>query len=97
MIAQAERVNISREVLEHGVIRAAGGDLRKAITYMQSAHRLYSAVKDGSGDFGVEEDAGESVAITAEMIADIAGVCIIAEPVFHRTIYVTHTHSSDHS
>lgn len=56
MIASAEGVDAEPGVLEL-ILRLANGDLRKAITYLQTAQRLHSASKpptpisDMSGEF----------------------------------------------
>lgn len=42
-VCQAENVNASDETLD-AVLRVSGGDMRKAITFMQSASQLYAGV-----------------------------------------------------
>ena len=63
-IAQAESVTCSREVLMK-MVKVADGDLRKAITFLQSAHRLQA----GAGA-GAEQ-------ITEDVVFDIAGVRLL--------------------
>lgn len=60
IVAQEQVSLVSDDVLNE-IINVSGGDLRKAITYLQSASRLSSAL-------------GEGVPVTKERIREIAGV-----------------------
>ncbi|KAK0633432.1 P-loop containing nucleoside triphosphate hydrolase protein [Immersiella caudata] len=64
-------------VLEEGavdaLIRCSDGDLRKAITYLQSAARLVSATAGGDDGDGDKMDV-DSKSITVKIVEDIAGV-----------------------
>ncbi|KAH8200715.1 hypothetical protein TruAng_005104 [Truncatella angustata] len=68
--------------LEHGaidaLIKCSEGDLRKAITFLQSAARLVGAIEkdeDGDGDLGDKMDVdGEKRSVSVRVIEDIAGV-----------------------
>ncbi|KAF8424676.1 P-loop containing nucleoside triphosphate hydrolase protein [Tirmania nivea] len=88
-IAECEQVKHEEGVVE-ALIRVSDGDLRKAITYLQSAARLYNppappAKKKGAGDeddrmSGVDEDEdmppqpAAPATITVRAIEEIAGV-----------------------
>lgn len=61
MIAKAEGVSFEDGVLET-LIKTSDGDLRRAITYLQSASRLHGV------------DTEKSSAITPQSITDVAGV-----------------------
>jgi replication factor C subunit 2/4 len=65
-IQKQESINIERDVLEE-VLKIASGDLRKAITLLQSAARLHSLV-DEDGDHNLENDQ-----VTIASIREIAG------------------------
>ncbi|KAI9597351.1 P-loop containing nucleoside triphosphate hydrolase protein [Syncephalis fuscata] len=54
-ICQQENVNCTDEVLE-ALVRVSGGDLRKAITFLQSAYRLH--ITDNISVLAIEEMAG---------------------------------------
>jgi replication factor C subunit 2/4 len=71
-IAQAEGVTVEDGTVD-ALIRCSEGDLRKAITYLQSAARLVGALakKEGDGDEAMDVD---SKAVTVKVIEDIAGV-----------------------
>lgn len=75
-IAVAEGVPIEDDAVD-ALIRCSEGDLRKAITYLQSAARLVGAVKaakndDAEGDDRMDVDDDQKV--TVKIIEDIAGV-----------------------
>ena len=75
-IAEKEKVPMAEGVVE-ALIQHSEGDLRKAITFLQSAARLVGAVgADGEGE--VEEDAMDvdevQKVVTVKSIEDIAGV-----------------------
>lgn len=71
-IAETEGVPLEDGVIDT-LIRCAEGDLRKAITYLQSAARLVGAgtQKDQEGDEAMDVD---KKAVTVKIIEDIAGV-----------------------
>jgi replication factor C subunit 2/4 len=76
-IANNEGVNLDDGAVE-ALIKCSDGDLRKAITFLQSATRLVGAarnrgVDDNRGDAMELDDPGAS-AITARIIQEIAGV-----------------------
>ncbi|KAI0200101.1 replication factor C subunit 2 [Astrocystis sublimbata] len=76
-IAEKEGVKIEEGAVD-ALIRCSEGDLRKAITFLQSAARLVGAVEKGEGEDGgedkmeVDEEAGKVVSV--KIIEDIAGV-----------------------
>lgn len=82
-IAKAEGVNCEDGVIDT-LIRVSDGDLRKAITYLQSAAKLHNPIKhavvDKDGDEEMEEggdgNAGEVAGepVTVRSIEEIAGV-----------------------
>lgn len=72
-IAEAEGVLLEDGVVDT-LIKCSEGDLRKAITFLQSAARLVGAgavKKDADGDEAMD---GERKAVTVKTIEDIAGV-----------------------
>ncbi|QPH00239.1 Subunit of heteropentameric Replication factor C (RF-C) [Epichloe festucae Fl1] len=72
-IAAAEGVSLEEGALD-ALIRCSEGDLRKAITFLQSAARLVGASalnKDGDGD---EEMDVDNKPVTVKIVEDIAGV-----------------------
>lgn len=71
-IAAAENVLVEDGAVD-ALIRCSEGDLRKAITFLQSAARLVGASgqKDIDGDDAMDED---RKAVTVKIIEDIAGV-----------------------
>ncbi|EGX90624.1 activator 1 41 kDa subunit [Cordyceps militaris CM01] len=72
-IATAESVPVDDGAID-ALIRCSEGDLRKAVTFLQSAARLVGAgaqPKDSDGDDDMEVD---KKAITVKIIEDIAGV-----------------------
>ena len=71
-IAELEGVPLEEGVLDT-LIKCAEGDLRKAITFLQSAARLVgaNAKKDAEGDDSMDVD---KKAVTVKIIEDIAGV-----------------------
>lgn len=75
-IAEKEGVAIEDAAVD-ALIKCSEGDLRKAITYLQSAARLVGAVataKDGSeSDDGMDIDVDHKV-VTVKIVEDIAGV-----------------------
>ncbi|KAJ6779384.1 hypothetical protein PWT90_03939 [Aphanocladium album] len=72
-IATAESVPVEDGAID-ALIRCSEGDLRKAVTFLQSAARLVGAgaqPKDSDGDEAMEVD---KKAVTVRIIEDIAGV-----------------------
>ena len=70
-IAEKEGVTLEVGALD-ALIRCSEGDLRKAITFLQSAARLVSAkTVDPDGD---EEMGSSSTPVTVKIIEDIAGI-----------------------
>ncbi|KAL6872653.1 P-loop containing nucleoside triphosphate hydrolase protein [Trichoderma longibrachiatum] len=72
-IAEAEGVALEDGAVDT-LIRCSEGDLRKAITYLQSAARLVGAklpAKDGEGDDSMDVDKRP---VTIKIVEDIAGV-----------------------
>lgn len=78
-IAEKEGVKLEKGAVET-LIKCSEGDLRKAITFLQSAARLVGAVgpkKDGGEDEDADAmdlDEKEVKAVTVKSIEDIAGV-----------------------
>ena len=78
-IAEWEGVKLEDGAAET-LIKCSEGDLRKAITFLQSAARLVGAVQvkdDGDEDedkMDVDEDEKESRIVTIKSVEDIAGV-----------------------
>ncbi|KAI1828093.1 replication factor C subunit 2 [Xylaria intraflava] len=74
-IAEKEGVRLEDGAVD-ALIRSSEGDLRKAITFLQSAARLVGAVeKDGNDSadkMDVDSDANQAVSV--EIVEDIAGV-----------------------
>lgn len=72
-IAQAEGVLLEDGAID-ALIKCSEGDLRKAITFLQSAARLVGASvpgKDGEGDEQMDVD---KIPVTVKIVQDIAGV-----------------------
>ncbi|KAI1432406.1 replication factor C subunit 2 [Xylaria sp. CBS 124048] len=79
-IAEKEGVQLEDGAVD-ALIRASEGDLRKAITFLQSAARLVGAVEkneggdDGDGDADtMDVDDDSSRAVSVKVVEDIAGV-----------------------
>jgi replication factor C subunit 2/4 len=76
-IASKEGVKYEDGVMDT-LIRCSEGDLRKAITFLQSAARLVGAVgvaeKDGDDDDSMDVDDENVKVVTVKSIEDIAGV-----------------------
>ena len=70
-IAKLEDVTLADGAVD-ALIRCSEGDLRKAITYLQSAARLVGASEGGARD-GDEMEV-DSPAVTVKIVEDIAGV-----------------------
>jgi replication factor C subunit 2/4 len=77
-IARLERVPLGEGAVE-ALVRCSDGDLRKAITFLQSAARLVGAVgktqngEDGEG-MDVDGEEEEEDAVTVQIVEEIAGV-----------------------
>lgn len=76
-IAQAEGVRCEDGVIDT-LIKVSDGDLRKAITFMQSAAKLHTIPKllklDDDGDEAMDEDGISTTKVTVKSIEEIAGV-----------------------
>lgn len=72
-IAEKEGVPVENDALD-ALIKCSEGDLRKAITFLQSAARLVGSLAGGVDKDGDEEMEVEKKAVTAKIIEDIAGV-----------------------
>ncbi|KAK4648853.1 Subunit of heteropentameric Replication factor C (RF-C) [Podospora bellae-mahoneyi] len=73
-IAEKEKVGLDEGAVE-GLINCAEGDLRKAITYLQSAARLVGAVQQpGGGDDGEDGMDVDKKTVSVKIVQDIAGV-----------------------
>jgi len=88
-IARAESLRLEDGVIDK-LIKCSEGDLRRAITYMQSAARLVGAKgasgggkKDGDDDAEMV-DADSSEVITVRMVEEIAGV--VPESILDRLV-----------
>jgi replication factor C subunit 2/4 len=74
-IAQSEHVSITEEVADE-LLLAAQGDMRKAVTYLQSCHQLTghtSALESQSAASASVAVTSNSAEITSEMVADVSG------------------------
>jgi len=81
-IAKAENLALEKGTVET-LLRCSEGDLRRAITYMQSAARLAGQKQQRGGDEDVEmTDADSSPLITVRTVEEIAGV--VPESVLDR-------------
>lgn len=77
-IAEKEGVKLEDGAAET-LIRCSEGDLRKAITFLQSAARLVGAVgvreaEEGGGEDKMDVDEKETKIVTIKSVEDIAGV-----------------------
>ncbi|KAL4882745.1 hypothetical protein BJY04DRAFT_226866 [Aspergillus karnatakaensis] len=84
-IAQMENLSLEEGVVEK-LISCSDGDLRRAITYMQSAARLAGAAQSGNKDDDEDEEMKDqgSETITVRTIEEIAGV--VPEDIIDRII-----------
>jgi replication factor C subunit 2/4 len=71
-IAKLEHVALGEGAVE-ALVRCSDGDLRKAITFLQSAARLIGALGKKGGDDEMDVDSDSNV-VTKETIEEIAGV-----------------------
>ena len=72
-IAETEGVKLEDGAAD-ALIKCSEGDLRKAITYLQSAARLVGAGTSTKDDEGDENMGAEAKPITVKIVEDIAGV-----------------------
>jgi replication factor C subunit 2/4 len=72
-IAENEDVLLEDGAID-ALIKSSEGDLRKAITFLQSAARLVGAVSSKKDSDGDEEMDSDRKAVTVKIIEDIAGV-----------------------
>ena len=74
-IAEKEGVKLEDGAAD-ALIKCSEGDLRKAITFLQSAARLMGAVglKDGDDEDAMDVDDKDSKIVTVKSVEDIAGV-----------------------
>jgi len=78
-IARLEKVELEDGAID-ALVRCSEGDLRKAITYLQSAARLVGAMagatkdEDGDEDMDGDGDLGDSHKVSVKIIEEIAGV-----------------------
>lgn len=83
-IAEMEGVPIEDGAVD-ALIRCSEGDLRKAITFLQSAARLVGAVAPGADTAGAEDTMDvDRKPVTAKIIGDIAG--IIPDSTIHQLV-----------
>ncbi|PHH78416.1 hypothetical protein CDD80_6921 [Ophiocordyceps camponoti-rufipedis] len=80
-IAQAERLSLEDGAID-ALVRCSEGDLRKAITFMQSAARLVGSGRKASGD--AEQMDVDGKPVTVKMVEEIAGV--IPEPIIDSLV-----------
>ena len=84
-IARLENVRMDEGVVDT-LIRCAEGDLRKAITFLQSAARLVAAQGSTSKRAdAMDVDGGGGQAVTVRSVEEIAGV--VPEPVMSRLLH----------
>jgi replication factor C subunit 2/4 len=82
-IANKEGINLDGGAME-ALMKCSDGDLRKAITFLQSAARLVGVMSDANGHTkqGADDDGGDAMdldnsgtpAVTVQIIEEIAGV-----------------------
>lgn len=83
-IAEMEGVPIEDGAVD-ALIRCSEGDLRKAITFLQSAARLVGALAPGADTAGAEDTMDvDRKPVTAKIIGDIAG--IIPDSTIHQLV-----------
>jgi replication factor C subunit 2/4 len=72
-IAVKEGVGLEVGAVE-ALIKFSDGDLRKAITFLQSAARLVGAIEEGGDESTDKMDVDNAKTVTTKIIEDIAGV-----------------------
>jgi replication factor C subunit 2/4 len=72
-IAEMEGVKLE-DGASDALIKCSEGDLRKAITFLQSAARLVGAVKTKEDDEGAMDVDEDTKMVTVKIVEDIAGV-----------------------
>ena len=72
-IAEKEGVAMETGAVE-ALIKCSEGDLRKAITFLQSAARLVGAIEKADGDDADKMDVDNAKTVTVKIIEEIAGV-----------------------
>ncbi|KAI1082844.1 putative replication factor protein [Whalleya microplaca] len=72
-IAEKEGVALEDGAVD-ALIKSSEGDLRKAITFLQSGARLVGAVEKGDEDDGEKMDVDGATTVTVKIVEDIAGV-----------------------
>lgn len=72
-ICLKEGVECPDEALQ-ALIKTSDGDLRRAITYLQSASRLHSATKEPITSFSIQEIGGVVPDVVMEKLAKALGV-----------------------
>ncbi|PNY23606.1 Replication factor C subunit 2 [Tolypocladium capitatum] len=82
-IAQAEGVPLQDGAID-ALIKCSEGDLRKAITFLQSAARLVGAGVPGTDGQGDEQMDVDKIPVTVKIVQDIAGV--IPEPTIDELV-----------
>jgi len=91
-IANLEKVAVEDGAVD-ALIRCSDGDLRKAITFLQSGARLVGA-GEADGDEGDKMDV-DSAVVTAKIVEDIAGV--IPDSTIQRLVKAMKPHGSGKS
>ncbi|ODV69622.1 P-loop containing nucleoside triphosphate hydrolase protein [Hyphopichia burtonii NRRL Y-1933] len=71
-IVKEENINLQNDEVLDEVLKVSNGDLRKAITFLQSATRLYSSLRNSDEDVEMADD--DTSGITKNSIHEIAGV-----------------------
>lgn len=71
-IVKEENINLQNDEVLDEVLKVSNGDLRKAITFLQSATRLYSSLRGSDEDVEMADD--DTSGITKNSIHEIAGV-----------------------
>lgn len=90
-IAAEEHIALSDEPVLEEVLKIANGDLRKAITYLQSATKLSNSLSGGDDVEMVDESGNSAHAITVASIQEIAGV--ISDDLLNQFVNVIQSHN----
>ncbi|GMM34885.1 replication factor C subunit 2 [Saccharomycopsis crataegensis] len=92
-VANEEKVQYEDGVLEK-ILDISHGDLRKAITFLQSATKLHGVAEvDADGDISIDEQGGnnhESSKITVTSVQEIAG--IVSDSTLDEIVTAARTH-----